>query len=72
MFQADDSQRASTLGLLVKAGLPLREAMLIVGYAVEDVTGGDDTVTTVSTGPAPDANQVNTSGVSARPGEASY
>lgn len=71
MFQADDSQRAATLGMLVKAGVPLREAMLIVGYAVEDVTGGDATVTTVSTGPAPAANEVS-EGASPRTGAAEY
>jgi len=52
VYQEDEAERSGALLNLVNAGMPLSNAMLILGYAVEDVTGMDATVETVTTGGA--------------------
>ena len=49
VYQEDEAERSNALVNLVNAGMPLRDAMLILGYSVEEVTGTDATVETVST-----------------------
>lgn len=49
IYQEDEAERSGALLNLVNAGMPLTNAMLILGYAVEDVTGMDSTVETVTT-----------------------
>ena len=54
VYQEDEAERSGALLNLVNAGMPLTNAMLILGYAVEDVTGMDATVETVTTSGAMD------------------
>ena len=54
VYQEDEAERSGALLNLVNAGMPLTNAMLILGYAVEDVTGMDSTVETVTTSGAMD------------------
>ncbi len=49
IYQEDEAERSSALLNLVNAGMPLSNAMLILGYAVEDVTGLDTATETVTT-----------------------
>ena len=49
IYQEDEAERSGALLNLVNAGIPLSNAMLILGYAVEDVTGMTTQVETVST-----------------------
>ena len=49
IYQEDEAERSGALLNLVNAGIPLNNAMLILGYAVEDVTGMTTQVETVST-----------------------
>jgi len=49
IYQEDEAERSGALLNLVNAGMPLANAMLILGYSVEDVTGMDSTVETVTT-----------------------
>ena len=49
VYQEDEAERSNALVNLVNAGMALRDAMLILGYSVEEVTGTDATVETVST-----------------------
>jgi HK97 family phage portal protein len=49
IYQEDEAERSGSLLNLVNAGMPLTNAMLILGYAVEDVTGLDAMVETVTT-----------------------
>ena len=37
IYQQNEAERSGALGNLTSAGIPLRQAMLILGYAVEDV-----------------------------------
>jgi len=48
VYQEDEAERSNALVNLVNAGMPLRDAMLILGYSVEEVTGTDATVETIS------------------------
>ena len=48
IYQEDEAERSGALLNLVNAGMPLSNAMLILGYAVEDVTGIDSMVETVT------------------------
>ena len=58
IYQEDEAERSGALVNLVQAGIPLKDAMLILGYAVEDVTGLDAEQETVSTAPSPNAEAV--------------
>jgi len=49
IYQEDEAERSGSLLNLVNAGMPLTNAMLILGYAVEDVTGLDAKMETVTT-----------------------
>ena len=49
IYQEDEAERSGALLNLVNAGIPLSNAMLILGYSVEDVTGMTTQVETVST-----------------------
>ena len=39
IYQEDEAERSGALVNMVTAGVPLRDAMLILGYSVEEVTG---------------------------------
>ena len=49
IYQEDEAERSGALLNLVNAGIPLNNAMLILGYAVEDVTGMTTQLETVTT-----------------------
>lgn len=49
IYQEDEAERSGSLVNLVQAGIPLKDAMLILGYSVQDVTGLDEEQETVST-----------------------
>ena len=58
IYQEDEAERSNALVNLVNAGMALRDAMLILGYSVEEVTGTDATVETISTAaPVPDGKR---------------
>ena len=48
IYQEDEAERSGALVNMVNAGVPLRDAMLILGYSVEEVTGIDATMEAVS------------------------
>ena len=49
IYQEDEAERSGALLNLVNAGIPLTNAMLILGYEVEDVTGMTTVLETVTT-----------------------
>ena len=59
VYQEDEAERSGALVNLVQAGMQLKDAMFILGYSVEEVTGLQTEVTSeISTSPV--STQVNT------------
>ena len=59
VYQEDEAERSGALVNLVQAGMQLKDAMFILGYSVEEVTGLQTDVTSeISTSPV--STQVNT------------